>query len=129
MHIIRIYLAATDTTDERTLEAFEEDGVLLMAEEDDSKILRSHIGDKPSHTLLLLVITELPSWLDELWPNPELKLLLRPMEGEEGDGNEEEDEVDWLLHSNTSPGFKGEWCNFDPEILLLFSEYDVNLEE
>ena len=61
-------LAATDTTEERTLDAFDEDGVLLMAEEEDSKILRSHIGDNPSHTtlLLLLLFTELPIWVDEL---------------------------------------------------------------
>ena len=101
-------LAATDTTEERTLEAFDEDGVLLTAEEEDSKILRSHIGDNPSHTptlLLLPLFTELPSWVDELL-NP--GQFLRLMDGEEGDGNEEEEEVDGfillLLHSRTSPG-------------------------
>ena len=59
-------LAATDTTEERTFDAFDDDGVLLMADEEDSKILRSHIGDNPSQTTLLLLATELPSWLDEL---------------------------------------------------------------
>ena len=108
-------LAATDTTEERTLDAFDEDGVLLMAEEEDSKILRSHIGDNPSHTtLLLLLVTELPSWVDELlWPKP--GQFLRLMDGDDGDGNEEE-EVDWLLllHSRTSPGLMEELFAFDP---------------
>jgi hypothetical protein len=47
-------LAATETTEERTFEAFEEDGSeLLMADEEDSKVRRSQMGDSPSQTLLL----------------------------------------------------------------------------
>ena len=60
------YLAATETTDERTLEAFEEEGVLLMAEEEDSKILRSQIGDKPSPQILFVVWAP-PTSPEELW--------------------------------------------------------------
>ena len=71
----------------------DEDGnvLLLMAEEEDSNILLSHIGDKPSDIVLLGY-------------------------GTDGDGNEEDDEVDWLLlqllllaQSNTRPpGFTEE---------------------
>ena len=52
MHIYTSYLAATDTTEDRTLDAFDDEGVLLIAEEEDSKILRSQIGDNPSQALL-----------------------------------------------------------------------------
>lgn len=91
------------------LEAFDDEGVLLMAEEEDSKILRSQIGDNPSQTLLL--VAELPSCVDELWPNVEQ--FLRLIEGEEGDGNED-DGVDWLLHSSTSPALTEEEHAFVP---------------
>ena len=43
-----------------------------MADEEDSNILLSHIGDKPSHIALFGY-------------------------GTEGDGNEEEEDADWLL--------------------------------
>ena len=47
------------------LEAFDDEGVLLMADDEDSRILRSQIGDNPSQTLLL-VADELPRCADEL---------------------------------------------------------------
>ena len=98
MHFRNAYLAATETTDDLTFDALDEDGkvLLLMADEEDSKILLSQIGDKPSHTELL-------------------------GHGTDGDGNEEEEDVDWLLlqllllaHSNTRPpGFTEEgWLAF-----------------
>lgn len=90
------------------MDAFDDEGVLLMAEEEDSKILRSHIGDNPSHTLLL--VTELPSWFDDVLPNAEQ--CFRLVEGDEGDGKDEEG-VDWLLHSSTSPGLIEELLIFE----------------
>ena len=95
-HNVLLYLAATETTDERIFEAFEDDGVLLMAEEEDSRILRSQIGDKPSQTLPVVVVA--PSVV-ELW---KVEQFLRFIEGDEGDGKEEGG-VDVWLHSNTSP--------------------------
>ena len=64
MHIYTSYLAATDTTEDRTLDAFDDEGVLLIAEEEDSKILRSQIGDNPSQALL--PVAELPRCADGL---------------------------------------------------------------
>ena len=89
------YLAATETTEDRTLDALDDDGnvLLLMAEEEDSNILLSQIGDKPSDTVLLAY-------------------------GTDGEVKDEDDEVDWLLlllqllllaHSSTRPpGFTDE---------------------
>ena len=104
------------------LEAFDDEGVLLMADDEDSRILRSQIGDNPSHTLLL-VADELPRCVDELWPNVEQ--FLRLIDGEDGDGNEEEG-VDWLLHSSTSPFFTEEEPALDPGTPP--SDDDGNLE-
>ena len=67
-----------------------------MAEEEDSKILRSQIGDNPSQLLPAVVVV--PSVVGE-W---KVEQFLRFIEGEEGDGNEEGG-VDIWLHSNTSP--------------------------
>ena len=67
-----------------------------MAEEEDSKILRSQIGDNPSQTLPVVVVVPR---VVELW---KVEQFLRFIEGEEGDGNEEGG-VDVWLHSNTSP--------------------------
>ena len=100
MYFQNAYLAATETTDDLTLDALDEDGkvLLLMADEEDSKILLSQIGDKPSHTELL-------------------------GHGTDGNGNEEEEDVDWLLlqwlllaHSNTRPPA------FTEDTWLVFSD-------